>query len=96
MARDYTYVSADSHLEIDSRWWRPRVPEQWRDRAPRLVRLSSGGDAWMVENRPLIQNAGDLYGGKGRDVWRARAVTSGARTGRRMKPLRAPAPRNSG
>jgi len=46
------------------------VPAQYRDRAPHLIRLPNGGDAWMVEGRPLVQNAGDLYGGKRRDTWR--------------------------
>ena len=70
MAQMYSHVSGDSHLEIDSKSWVPRVPELYRERAPRLVRLPNGGDAWMVEGRPLVQNAGDLYGGKGRDAWR--------------------------
>jgi predicted TIM-barrel fold metal-dependent hydrolase len=70
MARDYTYISADSHLEVDSARWVGRVPAKFRDRAPRLVRTPNGGDAWAIENRPLIKNPGDLYGGKGRDVWK--------------------------
>ena len=70
MARSYTYISADSHLEVDSKRWVDRVPLKFRDRAPRLVRTPNGGDAWAVENRPLIPNPGDLYGGKGREVWK--------------------------
>jgi predicted TIM-barrel fold metal-dependent hydrolase len=70
MAASYQYISADSHLEIDSRYWLPRVPAQHRERAPRLVRLPDGGDAWLVEGRPLREVAYDLYGGKGRDRWR--------------------------
>ena len=67
MARDYQYISGDSHLEIDSAHWLPRVPDQYRDQAPRLVRQAHGGDAWLIGEtikRPAA--AADLYGGKGR------------------------------
>ncbi len=70
MMRTYRYISADSHLEIDSRYWAPRVPAAHRDRVPRLVRLPDGSDAWLVEGRPLREVPYDLYGGKGRDRWR--------------------------
>lgn len=69
MARHYRYISGDSHLETDSKNWIDRVPAEFRERAPRLIRLPGGGDAWIVENSPLRQNASDLYGGKGRDAW---------------------------
>jgi predicted TIM-barrel fold metal-dependent hydrolase len=66
----YRYISADSHLEIDSRHWLDRVPAKHRDRAPRLVRQADGSDAWIIGNtvkRPAA--AADLYGGKGRDQY---------------------------
>jgi predicted TIM-barrel fold metal-dependent hydrolase len=69
MPREYRYISADSHLEVDSKHWSPRVPERYRDRAPRVVRLADGGDAWLVEGRALREVPTDLYGGKGREVW---------------------------
>jgi hypothetical protein len=64
MARNYRYISGDSHLEIDAKWWVDRVPKQYRDQAPRLVRLSDGSDAWAIEGQPLRQVPFDLYGGK--------------------------------
>ena len=67
MACAYRYVSADSHLEIDSKHWAPRMPAQHRSRAPRVVRLTDGSDAWQVEGRPLRKVPTDPYGGKGRD-----------------------------
>jgi len=70
MARNYKYISGDSHLEIDSKHWLPRVPEKYRDQAPRLVRQAHGGDAWLIGDkikRPAA--AADLYGGKGRDEY---------------------------
>jgi uncharacterized protein len=45
--------SADSHLEISPDRWTKRVEKKYRDRAPRLVKLPSGGDGIVVENRPL-------------------------------------------
>jgi len=66
--KNYRYISADSHLEIDSKNWLPRVPEKHRDLAPRLVRQPDGSDAWFIGEkikRPAA--AADLYGGKGRD-----------------------------
>ena len=69
MVAAYHYVSADSHLEIDSRYWAPRVAAPHRERVPRLIRLPDGSDAWLVEGRPLREVPWDLYGGKGRDRW---------------------------
>jgi predicted TIM-barrel fold metal-dependent hydrolase len=45
--------SADSHLEISPERWTKRVPEKYRDRAPRVVKLPNGGDGVIVEGRPL-------------------------------------------
>ena len=70
MARTYRIISGDSHLETDSKNWIPRMPAQYRERAPRLVRLPDGGDAWLVEGLPVRRNSSDIYGGKGRDVWK--------------------------
>ena len=69
MAREYKYVSGDTHLEVPAWRWTNRVPEKHRDRAPRTVRLPNGGDGFLIEGRPIMENAFDLYGGKGRDHW---------------------------
>ncbi len=53
MPRNYNVVSADSHLDLAPDRWTHRVPAKWRDRAPRRVRLDSGEDAVIMENRPL-------------------------------------------
>ena len=50
---DYRVISADSHLEIPIDRWVHRVPDEHRARAPRGIRLANGGDAWLVEGRPL-------------------------------------------
>ena len=49
MSKEYRVVSADSHLEVSTDRWMHRVPEKYRDRAPRRIRLASGGDAHIVE-----------------------------------------------
>ena len=54
MARAYRCFSADSHLEISPNRWRDRVPEQYRERAPKAIRLPNGGDAILAENKPLL------------------------------------------
>jgi len=63
----FPFISGDSHLETHPGRWTERVPAKHRERAPRVVRLSDGSDAWMVEGSPLRRISwGDLYGGKGR------------------------------
>jgi predicted TIM-barrel fold metal-dependent hydrolase len=68
-ARAYQCISGDSHLEVDSKRWIHRVPEKFRDRAPRLIRTATGGDAWLIEGEIAREVPSDLYGGKGRDNW---------------------------
>src|SRR5712691_1329897 len=53
MASKYRLFSADSHLEISPERWTHRIPAQYRDRAPRLVKLANGGDGIIIEGRPL-------------------------------------------
>jgi predicted TIM-barrel fold metal-dependent hydrolase len=53
MANKYRLFSADSHLEISPRRWTGRVPEKYRDRAPRLIQLPNGGDGIIVEGQPV-------------------------------------------
>ena len=70
MIAQYRYISADSHLEIDSKHWLPRVPEKYRGLAPRLVRQTDGSDAWTLGDKIIRPAAAaDLYGGKGRDQY---------------------------
>ena len=64
MARDYRYISADSHFESPPEQWTHRVPKKYRDRAPRRVRLSDGRDGLQLEGRPLTYGGTSLYGGK--------------------------------
>lgn len=51
MARTYNIISADSHLDINPELWTHRIPEKWRDQAPRVVRLENGADAIAMGDR---------------------------------------------
>jgi len=65
MARKIQMISADSHLDIPPERWTHRVPARWQERAPRLIKLANGDDAFIVENRrphsPGLQVTGVSY-----------------------------------
>ena len=63
MARTYRYISADSHLEVPPDSWAHWVPERYRDRAPRRIRLPDGGDGFVVEGRPAQRAGMNLFAG---------------------------------
>src|SRR5262252_339613 len=70
MARQYNLMSADGHLEVPPERWVHRVPEKYRDRAPRTVHLPDGGDAQMIEGQPLLEaNFLDLRAGRAEGTW---------------------------
>lgn len=64
MARQYRYISADGHFESPPEQWTHRVPKQYRDRAPRRIKLANGRDALLIEGRPLVYGGTSLYGGR--------------------------------
>jgi hypothetical protein len=82
MARVYRTISADSHLEIGPDRWRDRVPEQYRERAPRLIQLPNGGEAVFAEGQPLrpiwAHNAGIPWEEWGYDNTKHIATSPGA------------------
>lgn len=70
MAREYHLMSSDGHLEVPPERWSHRVPEKWRDRAPRSIDLPEGGDAIIIEGRPLLEaNFLDLRAGRAPGQW---------------------------
>jgi len=76
MSRSYRVISCDGHLEIPPDPWVRHVPEEHLDRAPRLVRLRTGGEGWVVEGSPLIHNGQNVAAGrplkvKGGSYWEA-------------------------
>jgi len=64
MARHYRYISADGHFESPPEQWTHRVPKQYRDRAPRRIRLPNGHDGLLIEGSRLIYGGTSLYGGR--------------------------------
>jgi predicted TIM-barrel fold metal-dependent hydrolase len=64
MSDAYSCVSADGHLEFPPDAWTHRVPEQYRDYAPRRIRLANGGDGFLVEGQSIYQGGSNLYAGR--------------------------------
>ena len=64
MARNYRYISADSHFESPPEQWTHRVPKQHRERAPRRIKLANGRDALQIEGQRLTYGGTSLYGGR--------------------------------
>ena len=54
MGADYKIISADSHLELPVDRWAHRIPEKYRDRAPRRIQVAGGGDAHIGEGRDIM------------------------------------------
>jgi len=50
---DLILVSVDDHVVEPADLFEGRLPAHLAERAPRLVKLPSGADAWMFEGRPL-------------------------------------------
>ena len=63
MAREYRYISADGHLDILPERWTQRVPAQYRDRAPRRIKLANGKDGFVVEGQPVKYGGTQYVGG---------------------------------
>ncbi|HME62481.1 MAG TPA: amidohydrolase family protein, partial [Candidatus Binatia bacterium] len=64
MARMYRYFSADSHFESLPETWAHRVPAQYRERAPRRIKLADGRDAIIEEGQPIEYRGTNLFAGK--------------------------------
>jgi predicted TIM-barrel fold metal-dependent hydrolase len=63
-------MSSDGHLEVPPERWVHRVPQQYRDRAPRTIHLPDGGDALLIEGQPLLEaNFLDLRAGRPAGQW---------------------------
>jgi predicted TIM-barrel fold metal-dependent hydrolase len=62
MGRKYKIISGDGHVETPPDGWLQYVPEKYRDRAPRLIRLPNGADGWLVEGQPMLHNGQNIKG----------------------------------
>ena len=93
--RTYRVMSGDGHLEPPPEDWLPWVPEKYRDRAPRLVRLPAGGEGWIIEGMPLIPLGGEAICGDapdklkrlGNSFWEEDGVTRRAGLGDAVQRL---------
>jgi len=61
MGRKYQVISADGHVETPPVWTK-YVPEQWQERAPRLIELPGGGEGWLIEGQPMLRNGQNITG----------------------------------
>jgi len=50
---DMILVSVDDHIVEPPDMWEGRLPERWKDRAPRLVHKPDGTDVWVFEGAQL-------------------------------------------
>jgi len=55
-------ISGDGHVETPPNGWLRYVPAQYKDRAPRLIRLPDGSDGWLVEGQPMLHNGQNIKG----------------------------------
>jgi predicted TIM-barrel fold metal-dependent hydrolase len=62
MGRRYQVISGDGHVETPPESWVKYLPEEHRPRAPRLIELPKGGEAWLIEGQPLIPNGQNITG----------------------------------
>ncbi len=62
MGRKYQVISGDGHVETPPESWLQYVPEEHRERAPRLIKLPKGGEAWLIEGQQLIPNGQNITG----------------------------------
>ncbi len=64
MAKSYTVISADAHLETPPDLWTARMPKALRDKAPRVVKHPDGGDAWVLGSGSPIPLGLQVTGGQ--------------------------------
>lgn len=62
MGRKYQIISGDGHVETPPDVFVKYIPDKWKDRAPRLIRLPEGGDGWLIEGMPLMHNGQNIAG----------------------------------
>src|SRR6266516_3774464 len=63
MPRTYGLISGDSHLQIPPDRWTHRVPAQYRDLAPRRIRMPQGGDGVVGIGGNLVWGGTGSYAG---------------------------------
>ncbi len=70
-----TLISADDHLQEPPHLWTERLQKNLRDRAPHVIRLPDGSDAWAVEGATPRPFGILVTAGKKRDEKKDSGVT---------------------
>jgi predicted TIM-barrel fold metal-dependent hydrolase len=68
------FVSVDDHLIEPARLWQERVPAQWRDRAPHIVR-EGDSEFWVYEDRQIVTTGLNAVAGKQREEFSPEPIT---------------------
>jgi len=68
------FVSVDDHLIEPARLWQERVPEPWRERAPRIVR-DGDSEYWLYEDRQIVTTGLNAVAGKRREEFSPEPIT---------------------
>jgi predicted TIM-barrel fold metal-dependent hydrolase len=64
-------ISADCHVN-EPPWVFDRVPAQYRDRAPKMLRGADGGDGWSFDGKPPKRTYGvEAMAGRAKDEYQA-------------------------
>ena len=68
---DYKIISGDSHVTDPADLWTTRLPHEFRDRAPRIVKDPPGekGDRWVCEDLPTVTASMAFFAGASRDSY---------------------------
>jgi predicted TIM-barrel fold metal-dependent hydrolase len=68
------FISVDDHLIEPARLWQERVPERWRDTAPRIVREGEQ-EFWVYEDRQIVTTGLNAVAGKSREEFSPEPIT---------------------
>jgi predicted TIM-barrel fold metal-dependent hydrolase len=64
---EYNVISADNHIMEPRNLFAERLPEKFRDQAPRVMRGKDGGDGWSFDGKTVLRTFG-LEATAGRSV----------------------------
>jgi predicted TIM-barrel fold metal-dependent hydrolase len=73
MAIDWV-ISVDDHLIEPARLWQERLPAQWRERGPRIVR-DGPSEYWVYEDRQIVTTGLNAVAGKRYEEFTPEPVT---------------------
>ncbi|MGE0878722.1 MAG: amidohydrolase family protein [Acidimicrobiia bacterium] len=68
-------ISVDDHVLEPPNVWQDRVPAKYKDIAPRMVTLDSGGEAWVYEDKVLPTSGLSAVAGKKKQEFSPEPVT---------------------